>query len=132
MTITLIAASFLGLLLIYLSYNVSKQRLRAKVSLGDGGNKDLQKAIRAHANLTEYAPLGLILIGLLEYRQLNSFLVIGLAAALVLGRYMHGLGFGRIITAKGDDPYRAIGVLLTWLVILVGSIVGLLDGYRLI
>ena len=129
MTITLISASFLGLLLIYLSYNVTKHRASAKVSVGDGGDEGLQNAIRAHGNLIEYAPMALILIGLLEFREVNAMFVLGLAVAFVVGRYMHGLTFGKF---EGRNPFRFWGTVLTWLVILVGSIAGLLDGYRLI
>jgi len=129
MTITLIAASFLGLLLIYLSYNVSKQRLRAKVSVGDGGDENLANAIRAQANLTEYAPIALILFALLEFRNANSVMVLVLASAFVLGRYMHGLSFGKF---EGRNPFRLWGTLLTWLSILVASVTGLLDAYGVI
>jgi len=132
MTITLISASFLGLLFIYLSYNVAKNRGRAKVSIGDGGDSLLATSIRVHANFAEYVPLGLILIALLEYRQVNSLFVTVLAAAFVLGRYLHGLGFGKVISATGNDPFRAAGILLTWLTILVGSVAGLLNAYSLL
>ncbi|MBV1901258.1 MAG: MAPEG family protein [Kordiimonadaceae bacterium] len=129
MTITLIAASFLGLLLIYLSYAVSKERLRSKTDIGDGDDPALLRAIRAQANLTEYAPLGLILIGLLETSDVNKTLVLGLAVVFVLGRYMHGLTLGKL---EGKNPYRMFGTLFTWGVILVASIVGLLSGYHVI
>jgi len=129
MTITLISASFLGLLLIYLSYNVSKQRMKTKTDMGDGGHPELLTAIRAHGNLVEYAPIGLLLIGLLEYSQASSYLVLGLGVALVVGRYMHGLSFGKF---EGRNPFRFYGTILTWLVILIGSIAGLLKGYNVI
>lgn len=129
MTITLISASFLGLLLIYLSYNVSKHRMRAKVDLGPGDDPELLAAIRAHGNLTEYAPIGLIIIGLLEYSRANWLLVMGCAVALVVGRFMHGLTLGKF---EGRNPYRFAGTVLTWLSILVASIAGLLKGYNLI
>lgn len=129
MTITLIAASFLGLLLVYLSYSVSKERIRSKTSYGDGGHAELQRVIRAQANLTEYAPIGILLIGLLENSGLWTEMVMGLAAAFVIGRYMHGLTFGKI---EGRNPYRFWGTILTWLVILSASVLGLLKGANLI
>ncbi|SDD82027.1 MULTISPECIES: MAPEG family protein [Kordiimonas] len=129
MTITLISASFLGLLLFYLSYNVAKNRGRAKVSIGDGGDEQLANAIRAHANLTEYAPFGMILIGLLEYRGVNPIFLIVLAAFFVLGRFMHGLTFGKF---EGRNPFRFWGTVFSWLVILIASIAGLLNGYGVI
>lgn len=129
MTITLIAASFLGLLLIYLSYGVSKERLRSKTDLGDGGDPGLLRAIRAQGNLVEYAPIGLILIGLLETAAVSKYIVMGIAIALVLGRYMHGLMLGKV---EGRNPFRFWGTILTWVAILAASIVGLLKGYGLI
>jgi uncharacterized membrane protein YecN with MAPEG domain len=129
MTITLISASFLGLLLIYLSYNVSKNRLRAKVDLGVGDDIGLLTANRAQGNLVEYAPIGLILIGLLEYSRVSWYLVMGVAVALVVGRYMHGLTLGKF---EGSNPFRLVGTVLTWLSILVASIAGLLKGYGLL
>ena len=129
MTITLISASFLGLLLVYLSYNVAKNRGRAKVSIGDGGDEQLANSVRAHGNLTEYAPMGLILIGLLEFLEVNAMFVMSLAVLFVVGRYMHGLTFGKF---AGRNPYRILGIVLTWLVILVASVAGLLKGYHIL
>jgi len=126
MTITLIASSFLGLLLIYLSYNVSKERLRTKTDLGDGGHPELIRAIRAQGNLVEYAPIGLILLGLLETVHTQKEVVLTLAVAFVVGRYMHGLTFGKM---TGKNPFRFWGTVLTWVVILVSSGLGLLKGY---
>ena len=39
---------------------------RLNISVGDGGNRDLQVAVRRHANFTEWVPLALILIALLD------------------------------------------------------------------
>ncbi len=129
MTITLISASFLGLLLVYLSYNVSMNRQRAKVDLGAGDDEGLLVAIRAQGNFVEYAPLGLILVGLLEYSRVSWYLVMGVAVALVVGRYMHGLSLGKF---EGRNPFRFYGTLLTWLSILIASIAGLLKGYGIL
>ena len=129
MTITLIAASFLGLLLVYLSYNVSKERLSSKTDLGDGGDPDLLRAMRAQGNLTEYAPTGLILLGLLESAGANQTLLLSLAVLFVASRYMHGLMLGK---TEGTNYYRSVGTILTWGVILVASVTGLLTGYHLI
>lgn len=126
MAITLISASFLGLLLIHLSYAVSKQRMRTKTDIGDGGDKELQRVIRAHGNFIEYVPMGLLLIGLLEMAELQKELLIGLAVMFVVGRYMHGLTFGKI---EGRNRYRFWGTIFTWLTILIASILGLLKGY---
>lgn len=126
MTITLISASFLGLLLVYLSYMVAKNRQRSGVSIGTGDDEGLLYACRAQANLIEYAPMGLILIGLLENARVSWYLVMGVAVALVVGRYMHGLTLGKF---EGRNPFRFYGTILTWLSLLVASVAGLLKGY---
>ncbi|NVJ69598.1 MAG: MAPEG family protein [Alphaproteobacteria bacterium] len=129
MTITLITASFLGLLFFYLSYGVVKNRFRAKVSIGSGGDEGLENAIRAHANFAEYVPLVLVLFGLLETQGVNEYLLIAMAAFFTVGRYMHGLTFGKF---EGRNPFRFWGIIFTWVVLLVASITGLVLGFNLL
>lgn len=65
----------LGLLAIWLtalSLNVSRLRLKHKVSFGDGGNKALGVAIRAHGNTLEQALLFAVLALALELRPAGS------------------------------------------------------------
>jgi uncharacterized membrane protein YecN with MAPEG domain len=120
----MISASLLGLLLIYLSFITAKTRGATKTDLGDGGHPEMLRAIRAQGNLTEYAPLGLILIGLLEYRGTNEWLLIALASFFVVGRFMHGLTLGKM---SGRNPFRFLGTIFTWLAIVVASVTGLLQ-----
>ena len=54
----------------------------------------LQRAIRAHGNLIEYAPLFLILLLLCEFSNLNSLYLHVAGIFFFLGRLMHGIGFG--------------------------------------
>ena len=54
----------------------------------------LQRAIRAHGNLIEYAPLFLILLFLFEFSNLNSLYLHVAGIFFFLGRLMHGIGFG--------------------------------------
>ncbi len=122
MPITLVSASLLGLLLVYLSVGVTNARGRTRTSTGSGDDEGLHNAVRAHGNLTEYAPLGLILIGLLEIAEANFYLVLGIAIAFVAGRYMHGLTFGKF---EGRNPFRYWGIVLTFVAILIASIAGL-------
>ena len=55
-------ASILGLLIIALALNVSRTRIKHKISFGDGGIKELKGAIRAHGNAIENVPFILILL----------------------------------------------------------------------
>ena len=129
MPITLISASLLGLLLVYLSYMVTNVRRRPTHGAAESDGDDLHNAVRAHGNLIEYAPLGLILIGLLERSNGNFYFVAGLAAVFVVARYMHGLTFGKI---DGFNRYRFMGTLLTFVSLLVASIAGLVEGYFMV
>ena len=129
MSITLVTASLIGLLLIYLSANVSRERGRAKVSVGDGGDAQLINAIRAQGNLTEFAPVALILLGLLEFQGTNPVILMVFGAAFVLGRFMHGLTFGKF---EGRNPYRFWGTILSWLMILLASLLGLAKGFHIL
>lgn len=59
---TALAAAVLGLLVVVLAARVSVLRVRHKVSLGDGDNRELARAIRAHGNTVEFVPLFLIML----------------------------------------------------------------------
>jgi len=92
LVITAIAASILGLLYVKLSLNVIGYRRKHGVSVGDGGNENLLRAIRAQANLAEYAPIALILITCLEINHTPWWVTAVLATIFVLGRLLHPMG----------------------------------------
>lgn len=118
---TLLAASLLGLFLIYLSNQCVKLRIKEKVDIGTGNSPALERAVRAHANFIEYVPIALILIGLLEVNHAPTPLTYSLAVALVIGRILHAKGF---VKAKGSNFGRFVGTLSTWLVIIIASLYG--------
>src|SRR3982074_2630809 len=62
MPVFFVCAGLLGLLVVVLTVNVGIMRGRKKINLGDGGDPEMIAAIRAHANLIEFAPLCLLLI----------------------------------------------------------------------
>lgn len=115
MPITALAAALIALLFVALSLRVISYRGTAKVSLGDGDNVILQRRIRAQANCAEYAPLGLILLGLAESLPTPQIMLWGLGGILVLGRFMHGIGMTR---AKPNVLLRLGGMNLTLMAIL--------------
>ena len=90
--VTATTASVLGLLLAKLSLNVIGQRRKLSVGMGDGGHEALTRAIRAQANLAEYAPIALILLACLELNEGPMWLTVTLASLLVLGRLLHPVG----------------------------------------
>jgi uncharacterized membrane protein YecN with MAPEG domain len=88
--ITTLLASTLLVWLVVLSWRVIRFRQSGGASLGDGGDKTLQRRIRAQANLTEYAPLFVVLVALLELQRGNVAVLALLSVAFLLGRLAHG------------------------------------------
>lgn len=118
--ITALYAGLLGLLLIALSIGVSRQRMRHKVSLGDGGVRELSTAIRAQGNFIEYVPMALLLILLLELAGNPGWMIHTLGGALFLGRILHAHGINK--PPREGSLTRRGGTVLTYLVLLIGGI----------
>lgn len=121
--ITLLYASILGLLLLALSGRVVYLRRSLLVGIGTGEHHNLEKAIRAHANLIEYAPLALILMLLLEQNGAFPWQLHALGVTLVVSRHLHAWGLSR---HSGVSVGRFLGMTGTLLVILGAAILGLL------
>ncbi len=124
MTVSMITAGLLGLILIALSLRISLIRRASHVSLGDGNNPILAARIRAQANFTEYVPTGLILLFIAEQTAGAHWLVITIAAALVLGRILHAIGMG----LPAPNGPRILGIVLTWASILLLALICLVHG----
>jgi uncharacterized membrane protein YecN with MAPEG domain len=116
--ILILTAGILGLIFFGLTVWVVAERNKTKQMLGDGGSKTLEVAIRAHANFAEFVPLILILLACMAHQNANSTFMLVLCGALVLGRLLHPYGI-RILT---PNTPRAIGAMLTWIVLLIASI----------
>jgi hypothetical protein len=119
--ITLTIAGAAALLNLWLSVRVSLLRRRHGVSIGDGGNEAVATRMRAHANFTEYAPLFLILLGLVELARGPHPWLWAIAILFVLGRLLHAFGMDR----PAPNALRIGGMLATYLPLL------LLAGYAL-
>lgn len=110
-SITPIYAALLTLLLIFLSAQVIIYRRRNRLSLGDEGDRRLLRLMRAHGNCAEYAPLGLILLALVEAKAAPAIAVHLLGLLLLAGRVIHAIGF------SGENlimRLRVFGMVLTF------------------
>jgi uncharacterized membrane protein YecN with MAPEG domain len=114
-----IYAGFMGLIAIWLTMIVGSWRGRLKVAIGDGGQIDLIRAMRGHANFTENVPLALILMVYMALAGAPAMAIHVMGIALTVARILHALHF-----SKPDQPrwQRAIGSGLTALVIVAGSL----------
>ena len=114
--ITALYAALSGFLVIALAANVVRYRLGKKVSLGDGGHKEVNRAIRAHGNTVEYIPLALILMALLELNGGSDTALHLYGILLVGGRLLYG--YGLLVPKSSANLPRQLGVVTSWLVIL--------------
>jgi len=126
-TITPLYAALCGLLLIALSLRVAPMRKRLSVGLGTGNHSELEQAVRAHGNFTEYVPLALILLAFAEAGGAASLMLHVAGGALVIGRILHAFGLNQ---SAGVSIGRFVGTTTTWLVILALSIYNAVQFFR--
>ncbi|HSE12640.1 MAG TPA: MAPEG family protein [Rudaea sp.] len=115
MHITGLYVGLSALLVVVLSVRVVMRRVSARISLGDGDDKELKKRIRAQANAIEYLPLALLLLLTLELNQTQPIVLHACGIVLVAARVVHGFGLSR---TGGVSPERLAGTAITWLVML--------------
>jgi uncharacterized membrane protein YecN with MAPEG domain len=101
-------AAVAALLIVGLSLRVIKLRRARRVLLGDGGDPELQGAIRAQGNATEYIPVSLVLLALLELNGAHAILVHCGGLAVLAGRFLHARGL-----LAGSLRYRILGMRIT-------------------
>jgi hypothetical protein len=127
MHVTPLYAALLGLVFFVLSVRTIGLRRRVRVAIGDGGDAELLRAMRVHANFAEYVPLALLLLMMFEWQGGPALLVHALGLALLAGRLSHALGVSR---AREEFKYRVFGMSMTFTAI-VGAALGLLALYAL-
>jgi uncharacterized membrane protein YecN with MAPEG domain len=106
--VTSLYAALLGLLLVALSLRVIGLRRANRVSLGDGDLPALRDAIRAQGNASEYIPLSLVLLLVLELGGAPAVLIHTAGTALLAGRLLHAAGL-----LRQQFRYRVLGMQFT-------------------
>jgi uncharacterized protein len=117
--ITSLYASLIALLLLILSARVILFRRNANINLGHGDNVTMERCIRAQANLTEYAPIALILLALLEASDWPIALLHGLGILLVFGRTLHGWALS---FTSSNSFARVSGMAMTLIMVGISAI----------
>jgi uncharacterized protein len=118
----LIAGFYVGLgalLILVLAMRVVWLRNSHGVGLGSGGHEGLSRAIRAHANATEYLPVALLMLVVLAFEQTRPWLLQAFGIVLIVGRVLHAIGLSG---SPGRSFGRASGIALTVLVMLAMAI----------
>ena len=116
MPITALYASLLVPLYILLAARIIRMRFSARVSVGDGGDRELLRRMRVHANFAEYVPFALLLMGLAESLALEARLLHGAGVVLLLDRAAHAYGMSRRTDIL---PLRTGGMIATLIVLMV-------------
>ena len=117
MEVTLTFAAVLSLFLIVLSFRVLDLRGSPVTKFFHKPNReidpnDLERAIRGHGNLIEYAPLFLILMLALELSDASVTSLYMSGIIFTLGRFMHGIAFSFM---KKNVFLRIGGMALTFI-----------------
>jgi hypothetical protein len=125
MPVFFVCAGLLGLLAVLLTVNVGRMRAKKRINLGDGGDPEMIAAIRAHANLIEFAPLCLLLIYMASDFY-GFWTTAGLSAVLLVARVLHAGGILNVVPQG-----RFLGASGTTVVLTVVSILLVIAGFNL-
>ncbi|MEM9137076.1 MAG: MAPEG family protein [Cyanobacteria bacterium P01_F01_bin.42] len=114
---TALIAAVMAIFQVMLMLQVGFTRLNTQIGIGSGGNDTLERKIRVHGNLTENAPMFLLLLALLEGIGMSSTIigVIGLVFFLVRISHAYALTY-----TSGPHPLRTVGAFGT-VICLVGT-----------
>ena len=113
--ITLTIAGAAALLNLWIAIRVGVLRTRHKIMISDGGNDALSARMRAHSNFTEYTPIFLILLGLVELAHGPAMWLWVVGIIFILARILHVFGMDR----AAPNALRGAGAGLTMLGLLV-------------
>lgn len=104
-------SALLAIFFVGLSIRTLRLRQRLRIAIGDGGDKTMLRAIRAHGNFAEYVPLGLFLIFTCEAAGAPRMFLHALGVMLLAGRVVHAFGLSRSREVPGS---RVAGMALTF------------------
>jgi uncharacterized membrane protein YecN with MAPEG domain len=108
MNISILFTTLFIIIYLILTILTIKARRTAKIAYGDGGNKNLIKAIRAHSNFFEFTVFFIISSFLLEILDANQLYVLVVNIIFLLGRISHAYSM-----FKEKVSFRVAGMMAT-------------------
>ena len=117
-TILPIYAAIFALFFVFLSIRTIRARRSLQIGLGDAGNKDMQRAIRVHANFAEYVPLCLLMLYLVEQSGVYAWFMHALGTGLLVGRLSHAYGVSQ---QRESFAFRITGMTMTFTVLIASA-----------
>jgi len=112
-------SALLALFYVYLSARTIGVRRNAKISIGDGGDDSMLRAMRMHANFAEYAPITLLLLAFVEIQGGPSWMLHALGALLLIARLSHAYG---ISSVQAPGKFRVAGMVGTFTTIVIAAL----------
>ena len=112
-----LVTAILLFIFIALSFNAAFTRRKSGLAIGEGDNETLLRAVRAHGNFTEFTPMFLISLIVVDQLSKNCDYVGILGLLFIIGRISHALS---MFLKKGI--LRVIGMMLT-LVPLISNLI---------
>jgi uncharacterized membrane protein YecN with MAPEG domain len=119
-TITPIYAAILALFYLFLAIRISGMRMKHRISIGTGENKELAVAVRVHGNFAEYVPLALLLMAFAEMQGAGATALHAMGAVLAISRIAHAVGISRTLE---PNVGRAGGSVGTFAVIIAAAVI---------
>lgn len=109
----------LTLMLLVLQVRVILLRRGRRIGLGDGGDRDLLKAMRVHANFTETVPFGIALLILMGLMTSPAWAIHLVGLLLVVSRFAHAYG---LTQSSGSSAGRVVGMIGTNTALILGAL----------
>jgi uncharacterized membrane protein YecN with MAPEG domain len=117
--ITMLFTGLLGLLFMFHTVRVILARRSAHITLGMGDSDALLRTVRIHGNFSEYVPLLLLIMALLELSAVSETALYAFGISVVAGRLLHFYG---IYSPTTPGIARIIGMVLTFIPLILGSV----------
>jgi uncharacterized membrane protein YecN with MAPEG domain len=114
--VTAVYTALLALWIIALLARVVMLRWRLRAGEGDGGHRDLAKAIRVHGNAIETMPIALLLMFAYELGGGSASLLHAGGLLLIAGRLAHAQGLSKTFGASAG---RFVGTTTVFTVVIV-------------
>jgi len=122
--VTLLYGSLSALLVGALGVNVSRLRVGKQAFVGAAQDPELTQAVRAHGNATEYVPLQILLLLLLELSGVSGMPLHLLGGLIFTSRLLHAVGV--LLQLR----VTALAALVSYLVTFAMAIWGLVIHFR--
>jgi len=105
-----------------LMMSVGTHRGKAGIGVGFGEDRNLERKIRRHGNLTENAAIFVVVLSFAEMFSGGGTIIAALGGLFVFARISHAIGFSSLAGSHSKDEgsrifvfFRAVGALTTGL-----------------